>query len=104
MTPTPRISHSEPMRQNWGVTTVFLLWHQHDPDKEGMLLGVYSTMEVAEKRRSEAIKLPGFRRYPDDFVIDPYEIDRHEWPEGFATMIPDGTWVDDQEPSGNASD
>jgi hypothetical protein len=82
-----------------GMTTVFLLWHQRTEDDEGMLLGVYSTSERAEKRQSEAVRLPGFRLFPDKFVIDPYEIDKDMWTEGFAIPTADGLgWEPDPEP------
>ena len=43
--------------------------------------------------------LPGFRRYPDGFVIDEYQVDEDKWTEGFAKSIGD-EWVSDPDPGG----
>jgi hypothetical protein len=82
------------------AVTVYLLWHQHDPDDDdtAMLLGVYSTGELAETRIASARLKPGFRRFPDAFCISEYTVDKDEWVAGFATMDTDGKWVDDLEP------
>jgi len=83
------------------MSSVFLLWHstsQDDPDENAKLLGVYSTRELADARVRTARALPGFRRYPDGFVIDSYEVDAHHWTDGFVTMGVDGEWVPDPEP------
>lgn len=82
---------------------VYLLTHSfvHDDECETeafFLLGVYSTRSKAESRLKEARQLPGFRRYPDGFVIDEYELDKDEWTSGFATMTEDGEWVHDPAP------
>lgn len=80
------------------MAEVFLLWHQHPGDEEGKLLGVYSTKERAEARIVKARSLPGFRRFPSDFVIARYEVDLDQWLTGFATTNDDGGWVEDLEP------
>jgi hypothetical protein len=53
-------------------------------DEESFHLGSYSTRENAE----EAIELlrtkPGFRDYPDDFIIDEELVDQVHWPDGFV--------------------
>lgn len=79
------------------MTKVYLLWHQHgeDDEEDAKLLGVYSTEAAATARQAEAVLLPGFRRFPDGFLIDGYELDRDEWTEGFATYSADGEWIDD---------
>lgn len=80
------------------TTTVYLLWHQYEDDEEGKLLGVYSTMARAEARRESAKSVKGFRRYPDNFIVDGYEVDKDEWVEGFVTETSVGE-VDDPDPS-----
>jgi hypothetical protein len=81
-------------------TVVYLLWHSHgpDPDDNAKLLGVYSSAEAAQRRLETAQALPGFERHPDGFVISEYEVDKDEWTSGFATMTPDGRWIDDPKP------
>ena len=85
------------------MEAVFLLWHRQDLDDEGMLLGVYSTRARAEARIATARGLPGFRRFPDDFVIDRYEIDKDHWTTGFVTISADGVEVDDPPPPDSTS-
>jgi hypothetical protein len=68
---------------------VWLLWHGddiHDHTPDATLLGVYSSLERAEARRSEATALPGYRDYPEAFEIARYEIDHDEWVEGFVEV------------------
>jgi hypothetical protein len=77
---------------------VYLLWHSYetdgDADEHSFLLGVYSTQMRAEARIGAARLLPGFRRYPDSFVVDEYVIDKDQWTEGFRTLHA-GEWVPD---------
>lgn len=66
---------------------VYLLWHTHEPNEEenGKLLGVYSSRERAEQRILQANELPGFRDWPDGYIIDDYGVDDDKWREGFVT-------------------
>lgn len=73
---------------------VFLLWHSHGPDpcdndQNAKLLGVYSTRSRAEDRITRSASIPGFREYPDGFIIDEYEVDVDTWVEGFVEIGPD---------------
>ncbi len=83
------------MRSIWeacDVRYVYLLWHTNPGDEEAgidedsKLLGVYSTEEKATDRIERSRALPGFVDQPEGFLIDRYEIDRDEWPEGFVTV------------------
>ena len=69
------------------MNRVFLLWHHYtdDPDDDNAkLLGVYSSEEIAERRRDEKYKkLPGFSHGDGEFIIDSYQIDQDQWNEGF---------------------
>lgn len=67
-------------------------------DENAMLLGVYSSIEKAQRRIERARLLPGFRRFPNDFIVDEYEVDHDEWTSSFATPTEDG-WVDDPNPA-----
>ncbi|WP_194892308.1 DUF7336 domain-containing protein [Catenulispora pinisilvae] len=55
---------------------------EHDGDNV-KLLGVYSTFEKAQERRTRARTLPGFATEPECFVIDEYTVDQDTWAEGF---------------------
>ena len=67
--------------------TVYLLWHSRDV-REGptndKLVGVYSTRAEAEAAIARKLPFDGFRDFPDGFLIDPYELDRDAWSEGFV--------------------
>jgi hypothetical protein len=68
--------------------TVFLLWHSRpldddDVETDDKLLGVYSSQERALARIETAKHKPGFRDYPDGFMVDECVIDRDSWAEGF---------------------
>ncbi len=76
------------------MTTVYLLWHvrpafhQQGDEEDSKLLGVFSTEDAAMAWQRDAIKLPGFRDFPADcFLIDPCELDRRAWREGFGTVM-----------------
>jgi hypothetical protein len=75
--------------------TVFLLWHMrplgHDEtDEEGetndKLCGVFSTKERAEAARQQLITLEGFSDYPEDFLVDEYDVDQVQWESGFVRL------------------
>jgi|GEM_PF-1423693 len=69
------------------MNRVFILWHHYPNDQDdenAKLLGVYSSMAIAEERRDKKYKqLPGFCRNEGEFTIDSYELDQDQWNEGF---------------------
>ena len=46
-------------------------------------IGAYSSEASARAAVERLRSQPGFRDYPDHFTIDPYEIDKGHWAEGF---------------------
>jgi hypothetical protein len=67
---------------------VFLLWHSrdgHDGRANDKLVGVYSTRAEAEAAIARKLTLEGFRDFPNGFLIDPYELDRDAWSDGFVS-------------------
>lgn len=67
---------------------VFVVQHEHqlgDCD-EVKFIGVYSTNERAQAAVDRAKQLSGFRDHPDGFSVDPYEVDRDHWTEGFIVV------------------
>jgi hypothetical protein len=67
---------------------VFVVQHQHDLDgcDEVKFIGVYSTARRGRAAVARAKRLPGFRDHPEGFSVDPYEVDRSHWVEGFKTV------------------
>jgi hypothetical protein len=45
------------------------------------IIGYFSCKEKAEKIKLEYKNLPGFRDYPNDFIIDEYEMDKDYYAE-----------------------
>ncbi len=70
------------------MTTVYVLQHVRElPDgsEEVKLIGVFRTRQSAEDAARASSGLPGFSDHRDGFSIDPYELDRAYWAEGFVT-------------------
>ena len=72
---------------------VYLLFHQfeirdtrnEDLEERAKLIGAYSSEEEARMAIARASNQPGFRDFPDGFVIDAYHLNRDNWPEGFIS-------------------
>jgi hypothetical protein len=72
------------------TTKVFLLWHSRemgDGETDNKLVGVYSTHAAAEAAIARKLQFEGFRDFPEGFLIDPYELDRDAWSEGFVSSV-----------------
>jgi hypothetical protein len=70
---------------------VYILWHASRPnpdaeDEESLLLGVYSSEDLARDRIRRCRDNPGFSEHPDGFIIDPYEVDKDQWTSGFISV------------------
>ncbi len=78
------------------MQTVYLLWHQfefrnskeEDLEDRAKLIGVYTGEEEARRAIERVKDQPGFRDYPEGFVIDCYELIEDHWQEGFVTLTP----------------
>ena len=72
---------------------VYLITHEYERDGQdhSKIIGIYSTMETAEAAVQRARQRPGFRDYPDGFVIDRCTVDKDEWTEGFVTVATTNT-------------
>ena len=68
---------------------VYLLHHVREvsaDEEDAKLIGVYSSRKAAEEAQARSSKLPGFKKYPDGFVIDRYVINCDAWTSGFVTV------------------
>jgi hypothetical protein len=78
------------------IMTVYLLEHAYErtPDSEAQIktIGIYATRVDAEAAIGRLSKQPGFRDFPDHFVIDPYELGQDSWQEGFFTDVHTPVW------------
>ena len=71
-----------------GSENIFVLRHEHEIDgyDSMIILGVYSSMPLAERARRRFESEPGFRETQNGFVIHPCRIDQDLWSGGFATV------------------
>jgi len=67
----------------------------HYIETDNKLCGVYSTSAAVESARAVLVLQPGFRDWPDCFLVDQHTVDVMEWTEGFVTVGPE----DDEDPS-----
>lgn len=71
---------------------VYLLWYVREWD-EGedteLLIGVYRTEADANDAIGRLKAQPGFVKYPEGFLIVPYELGKDHWTEGFVRMLGD---------------
>ncbi|MDB5677025.1 MAG: uncharacterized protein JWM94_27 [Sphingomonas bacterium] len=76
---------------------VFALLHTYelDGEDEQKSCGLFETEELAEEAKQKLLMQPGFRRYPDGFLIERTRLNEAWWTEGFSTQLPDGEWVED---------
>ena len=74
---------------------VFILYHTYGSDDEEdenwKELGVYSSSDEANKAIQRFTKQPGFKDYPDGFVVDKHKLNANSpgWAEGFITWEED---------------
>jgi hypothetical protein len=67
---------------------VYLLFHEYQLgyEDESKLIGVYSRV-IKANNVIDIYKLkPGFCMYPNNFIIDEYELDENNWESGFVTI------------------
>ncbi|QIK96900.1 hypothetical protein G7076_11135 [Sphingomonas sp. HDW15A] len=60
----------------------------HDPPESGRVkvIGIYSSLDLAEAAAARARTLPGFINEPHDFTVHRYELDKDHWPRGFVRL------------------
>jgi hypothetical protein len=50
------------------------------------LIGVYSDEKEAKQAIERVKDKPGFRDYPDGFLLDCYEVNEDHWQDGFVSL------------------
>ena len=65
---------------------VYLLTHEYsdEDNTDSKFIGVFSTHEKAEEVLKMYRGLPGFRVWPNGFVIAEWSLDEASWAEGFS--------------------
>jgi homoserine kinase type II len=70
---------------------IFIVWHIRttvEEDDEIKFIGGYSSGQAAEDAIDRLKNKPGFRDYPEGFLVDAYEVGKDHWAEGFFTYYP----------------
>jgi hypothetical protein len=68
---------------------VFLLWHTHrvsDGREDEKLIGVYSSLRLAQEAQNVTSEKHGFRDSFEGFEISEYELDTNHWQSGYAIV------------------
>jgi hypothetical protein len=69
------------------IPNVYMLSHDYRPGERintKKLIGIYASRSDAEAAAMRIASKPGFRAYPDDFVIDDYIVDEDRISQGFT--------------------
>lgn len=71
------------------MRTVYVVRHVHvadnGDDEDVKFIGVYSSEDAANAAIARLRLQSGFRDHPAGFRVDPYEIDKDHWTEGFIS-------------------
>ncbi len=67
---------------------VYVLQHCYELGgcDEIKFIGVFGSEKTAQEAVVALQPQPGFDRYPENFHIDAYELDRISWSDGFVTI------------------
>lgn len=71
------------------MESVYVLHHVREDDEfadDAKLIGIYRTEASAKEAIERLTPQPGFRDYPKGFQVEPYELDKDHWVEGFITI------------------
>lgn len=68
---------------------VYALEHIYTDDAhtDCKFLGYFDDLEKLQKAKENALKLPGFRNYPNGLITKKYELDKVHWQNGFNSAI-----------------
>lgn len=73
------------------MESVWMLHHVHefeDGHEDVKLIGLYTSMDLAQNALDKVKDKPGFKELPDGFEISECRLNQLEWPEGFITLQP----------------
>lgn len=64
---------------------LYIVYHEYEINghDEARMIGIFPSVKKANEVIKEHKKLPGFKAYPDDFIIDKCEMEEEEWESGF---------------------
>ena len=69
------------------MNDVWLLWfvqEREDGNDTELLIGAYRSEEAAKAAIARLVDQPGFRDYPEGFLVDRYTLDEDSWTGGFV--------------------
>jgi hypothetical protein len=65
---------------------LYVLLHSLPETGRVKVIGIYSSIALAEAAETRARLLPGFSEEPNGFTIEHYEVDKDHWPRGFVRL------------------
>ncbi|MCT2561233.1 DUF7336 domain-containing protein [Chryseobacterium herbae] len=68
------------------LLSIFSVSHTYTIDRyldDERIIGVFSSLKTAEKNIDELRQQPGFKEYPEDFIICEIELNKLLWTSGF---------------------
>ncbi|WP_449224119.1 DUF7336 domain-containing protein [Anatilimnocola floriformis] len=74
------------LNRNISHNSVYILFHVREQagNEDSKLCGVFSTEMKAMDASQQLQVVPGFRDFPNGFIIDEYLVDKVFWTEGFG--------------------
>ncbi|WP_312346243.1 hypothetical protein [Chryseobacterium binzhouense] len=68
---------------------VYALEHIYTDDThtDSKFLGYFDDMKKLKEAKENALKLPGFKAYPNGLIIKKYELNKVHWQNGFNTVV-----------------
>jgi hypothetical protein len=79
------------------ASVIYVNFLRVDPIYEDGILyvGIFSTLDAAERHVATLRPLEGFKDYPDGFIFENIELDVEYWNEGFASVTIEGADEDE---------
>jgi hypothetical protein len=68
------------------MSELYVLLHSLPESGKVKVVGIYSSMALAEEAKVRTRSLPGFSEEPTGFTIDRYELDADHWSRGFVRL------------------
>ena len=69
---------------------IYLVYHDYELPHSldnAKFIGAYSTEDEAQAAIERAMRLPGFKDFPDSFIVDACKIGSDHWPSGFVKTL-----------------
>lgn len=64
---------------------LYIVCHMYEINEheEARMIGIFSSVNKANEVIKKHKKLPGFKEYPDGFIVDTCKMEEEDWESGF---------------------